>query len=258
MTPKRWTNKEQRRHLEGEIDAYLEAKKSHNLTDFWDRMHREWFELWPESEGDEADEGEKIEDRKEQLKTWFRNNTGDKGRKAARATPIIVGVPRKQTRLLRPEEMYARLRYKGELQETVANEIKEQNVGLGSEEVREFILKEVAAQRRHQSDEVEKTPQAYAEIIAAIPTILSQVFEDLAEKSGWSFDVVCGGPDPENGGRVRTMGFHQGKNKIGQSFSQAYPGYKETVLRPFSAFLKSVYSPSTCEARALHREEAST
>jgi hypothetical protein len=36
--------------------------------------------------------------------------------------------------------------------------------------------------------------------------MLDQVFEEFESRTGWAFTVIAGGPDPINGGRIRTFG----------------------------------------------------
>ena len=37
--------------------------------------------------------------------------------------------------------------------------------------------------------------------------MLDQFFEELALRTGWVFTVLAGGPEPINGGKIRTLGY---------------------------------------------------
>ena len=62
---------------------------------------------------------------------------------------------------------------------------------------------------------------------------------------GWSFSVYAGGPDPANGGAIRTIAIHTGRDSYDQTFAKATPNHKDTILVPYSTFLHSVYRESS-------------
>lgn len=67
-------------------------------------------------------------------------------------------------------------------------------------------------------------------------------FCDAMEKrTGWSFTVLSGGPDPANDGKICTISIHKGKDSYGNTFGKALPDFRELVLAPYSKFLHSVY-----------------
>jgi hypothetical protein len=43
--------------------------------------------------------------------------------------------------------------------------------------------------------------------ITVLPSLFDQFFEELALQTGWVFTVLAGGPEPVNGGKVRTLGY---------------------------------------------------
>jgi hypothetical protein len=43
--------------------------------------------------------------------------------------------------------------------------------------------------------------------IAVLPNVLDQFFEELALRTGWVFTILAGGPEPINGGKIRTLGY---------------------------------------------------
>jgi hypothetical protein len=47
----------------------------------------------------------------------------------------------------------------------------------------------------------------YYRAIASLPNVLDLFFEELALRTGWVFTVLAGGPEPINGGKIRTLGY---------------------------------------------------
>ena len=66
----------------------------------------------------------------------------------------------------------------------------------------------------------------------------------MAERTGWAFTVLAGGPDSAKEGEIRSVGIHIGQDRYGNSFGKAMPNFTEAILKPFSGFLHSVYSKS--------------
>ncbi|KDQ32428.1 hypothetical protein PLEOSDRAFT_154590 [Pleurotus ostreatus PC15] len=84
--------------------------------------------------------------------------------------------------------------------------------------------------------------------IAAHFTAFSQ---KAGVESGWSFVLIAGGPDPMNGGKINTMGYHYGDNIFRQNFFDYDPEYKESFVPAFTSFLHTCYTPEQCASRAL-------
>lgn len=78
--------------------------------------------------------------------------------------------------------------------------------------------------------------------IVASPVLIKQFLAGLAQRTGWSYTVLGGGPEPANGGKIRTIAVHEGQDKFGQIFSVAYPDFYEKVLTPFNHFMFNIYS----------------
>jgi hypothetical protein len=76
---------------------------------------------------------------------------------------------------------------------------------------------------------------------SSLPSVLKNFCEAMSARTGWSFSILAGGPDPATNGTVRTISIHVGQDAYGQSFGRAVPNFAETYLKPFSTFLHSVY-----------------
>ena len=82
---------------------------------------------------------------------------------------------------------------------------------------------------------------------SSLPNMISDFLEAMAKRTGWSFTMIGGGPDGANEDKIRTISLHTGKDVYGQTFPKAIPDYKETILVPYSKFLKkrrSILNPT--------------
>jgi hypothetical protein len=66
----------------------------------------------------------------------------------------------------------------------------------------------------------------------------------MSVRTGWSFSVLAGGPDPAANGTIRTIDIHVGLDAYGHSFGKATANFPETYMKPYSTFLHSVYRES--------------
>lgn len=80
---------------------------------------------------------------------------------------------------------------------------------------------------------------------SSLPTVIKNFCEAMSARTGWSFSVLAGGPDPAANGSIRTIGIHVGQNAYGHSFGRAAPNFPETFMKPYSTFLHSVYRELT-------------
>ena len=75
-----------------------------------------------------------------------------------------------------------------------------------------------------------------------VPTTMQRVLEELERSTGLVATVILGGPEPQCGGKIIVMSFHSGQNELGHKFSEAYDGWSEKVLAPFTDYLGRVFS----------------
>jgi len=71
--------------------------------------------------------------------------------------------------------------------------------------------------------------------------MVKQFLKQMEERTGWSFTVLTGGPDPCQGGEITTKAIHSTENLYSQSFGKAHPSFTKDYLQPFSDFLHQVY-----------------
>ncbi|KAG6895612.1 hypothetical protein C0992_000360 [Termitomyces sp. T32_za158] len=204
------------------------------------------------------------------LRAWYNNNSETRKKPPAKTT--IASVPGVGTRVKQPSEIWASKFYKLKVQEKVKAECEANNIPSNKalsvikrhikegfeaepEEVRQQILaesqalKEAAKARR--INPMSPTPESYAEAISYISDVSYGFLDAQHEKTGWTWTLLGGGPDPSHGGRLRTVVFHAGQNHLGHNFGAAHATFREAVLNPFAAFVKSAFSPDICAARSL-------
>ncbi|KAF9456589.1 hypothetical protein BDZ94DRAFT_1315014 [Collybia nuda] len=280
MAPAQWATPEQNEFLVTNCNAFIEAQKTKTVYKFWVTVHRDWFERWPEpgterlnvpgiTEEEKIELGKRIDERKKKIKRWF-NNHGNKTRKAKSVVLHINGKARRRPQLV---EFYSQKVYETKIKQKVDEEMVEKGFEPRKrlsvvrrvtqavfdeepEDIKKAILAEFdaivpPAAKKREENEVDITTKTMADTIQSLPTILDQVFEELSLRTGWTFSVISGGPDPINGGRIATLAYHRGKNGLGMSFGKAHPTFEDTILLPFAHFLKGVYPSSLCASRAL-------
>lgn len=77
--------------------------------------------------------------------------------------------------------------------------------------------------------------------IERLPNLLQDFSTQINGLTGWTITILAGGPDPVDGGNIRTVGYHLGRDTIGNNFANAYPTYRESILKPYSAFVHNVF-----------------
>ncbi|EAU89531.1 hypothetical protein CC1G_02420 [Coprinopsis cinerea okayama7 len=105
-----------------------------------------------------------------------------------------------------------------------------------------------------------RTPEEYHEFLAILPELLDAFFTTVSAKSGWSFTVLAGGPDPsKEGGAIRTMSYHHGVTPRDQTFRQILPPrqFADIFMKPYSGFLHLVYPKEVRQSRELANGDSS-
>ncbi|KDQ22297.1 hypothetical protein PLEOSDRAFT_171715 [Pleurotus ostreatus PC15] len=283
MAPPSKATAEQKDFLEQNISAYREAQKHGAFQKLWPQVFKGWFDRWPETE-DMTIENEELRKKVykgaikrtwEYIKVWFRNH----GVENTRCTKEVSVKPLKPTRSLQLMEYYSKKHYNERIATNVATAlaafgdktistsdclaiIRDQTTKAFQLETPQFRKKFIeehkkyqevfAAERLKEKDtesEFDPTPASYQSGIATIRAYFEQ-FAVQTAASGWSF-VLLGGPDPQDGGKIRTSAFHHGSNLLGLSISDYDPNFRQHHLPAFARFLTGCYTSEECDARAL-------
>ncbi|KAF8327314.1 hypothetical protein F5887DRAFT_924833 [Amanita rubescens] len=289
MAPKGWVQDDkQLEFLEGKMDAFIQAQKTRKFDRFWTDVQREWFENWKEegqevvpapedAENHRREVKDQVEKRIKQLKNWF-NNTS-KSRRVPKTKSQFQFNKAKTTRLPQKEEYFASKHYKTHVAPLLQAEMGSDERGPAEkphiqaikramreayanapEHMRQEVLDDLAemkkvkeahkAQKEEENDS-ERTAEEYAGAIEELPNTLLNFFTEISRKTGWAFSLIGGGPDPVNGGRIRTLGHHCGRNNLGHTFKQAHPTYSDSFIVPYAEFLHQIYPSDICQQRSL-------
>ncbi|TEB20253.1 hypothetical protein FA13DRAFT_1801127 [Coprinellus micaceus] len=101
----------------------------------------------------------------------------------------------------------------------------------------------------------EYTPHEYALMQAALPEILKAVFEPLADKTGWTFALLAGGPDPTlTNGECRSVSWYWGKTDDGETFGDCDASFR-SALTPFGTFCHRLFPEEVRLRRATTIDE---
>ncbi|KAF9499187.1 hypothetical protein BDN71DRAFT_1428231 [Pleurotus eryngii] len=247
MAPPSKCTKEQQAYLMGLLDKFLEAQKHSRLDKFWLVLFRGWFEQWEEEEDNViVDEGERKQDlgvkitkRQELIQLYIK-----KYYKTRIHSKLYKGLPA-GTKLSSADFLALLHNKTPKLFELEKLEIKKEIEDLYQ------ALKERDEDNNEDMPLEQMTAARYAVVIDEIPRYFQAFCQELARRTGWSFTLLAGGPDPINGGRVNSIGVHFGENEAGQHFGKATPGFGDTVLTLYANFLNMLYTQAECNTRSL-------
>ncbi|KAF4590567.1 hypothetical protein EYR38_009869 [Pleurotus pulmonarius] len=287
MAPPDKVTPEQKEFLFKLMSEFLEQQKKGKLHKFWVMLYGEWFRQWEIVEDLTIEDmterkealGAEIKAKKSYLRRWFQNHSRPK-----RVVPfgrLVKQAQKDQKAKRRPQltEVYCWLFYKDRVRHHVKAEVERLTILNGKKPTRGMKLRlvrnyaiallelehpeikdKVEAEYERHKEEVEEiqkeatsTPQAAIETIGAHFNAFSKIMGDL---TGWKFTLLAGGPDPTNGGRIRTAAVHYGENHAGLSFGEAMPDARRAAGAAFGSFLHSVYTPAECAARSIYPEDA--
>ncbi|KAM6491180.1 hypothetical protein JOM56_013419 [Amanita muscaria] len=281
MAPRSWATEEQRAFLTSHLDEFFNMQNAGKLSSFWPKIQNLWFQQWHEpgmEEGtpDESTAGlrEDVQERKKQLQNWFYNNRDNRIRGGARVKPLKLELKQKHT--LTAVQLYSAANYEENIKKSVISEIQDrallktkmlevikrktaEQFLAEPPEVRQYFkdqseqLKEQRAQGKRATadkDEPTPTPASYAAEVKNLNQLVDLILADLGKRTGWTFLVLAGGPDPTTG-KIRTRSYNEGRNMLGQTFGKCHAEFEAEYVKPFMNFLKQVYPPSVREARRL-------
>ncbi|KAF4573631.1 hypothetical protein EYR36_008149 [Pleurotus pulmonarius] len=283
MAPPSKSSPEQLEYLRGLLDQFLEAQKHGRLDRFWPELFRGWFSQWHEEEDTSiVDEGERKSDlgvrlgkRQEYLKRWFQNKTAAKTRAPPKELPIPPEEALKTVRRPQLLQLYTKKYYKTRIRSKIYDELPAgtklssgaflallqkmtpEIFELEDKEIKKEIEDRYEALKKHVEGPGQEQPPVqtiaarYAAAIEDIPRHFQAFSQELNRRTGWSFTLLAGGPDPINGGRVNSIGVHFGLDNEGQHFGKATPAFGDTVLTPYATFLNTLYTKAECDARSL-------
>ncbi|KAM6497557.1 hypothetical protein JOM56_008030 [Amanita muscaria] len=286
MAPRSWATEDQQKFLQNQLDDFFAAQKAGKLMTFWAKVQKQWYHQWPEPgmEGNPSDEpaGEltaSIQVRNKQLQNWFYNNRENNRNRGSRATPIVLNA--KQKRTPSAVQLYSTEKYNTTIKSDVMSEIQEKNIPRNR--MLEVVLRQTAVKFQAEPLEVqmhykekskklreqrlegkkgatsvsEPSPASYDREIKNLTPSLEALLLDLHKRTGWSFLVLAGGPDPVSG-KIRSLSFNEGQSVVGHTFAKSHPAFENDYIKPFMSYLKQAYPPAIREARRLVTADGNT
>ncbi|KIJ04500.1 hypothetical protein PAXINDRAFT_22208 [Paxillus involutus ATCC 200175] len=279
MSRKTWTSEAQKDFLMEELSQYLEIGGK-DYGKHWPKLFQRWAEQWPEratalpnipAEQPLTDEqANLLAAAVEKRQKWMRWHGGAGQNRAAnnKTNRIVDDLMEPKVRLKKPWEIYAKTYYQSRVKPGVAAGSNIVTVRQKIEDALKNespeVLEEIECIRAEQKaalggknkkkgkqldglDDaaVETDPIILRTNIQQVGPTLQTILEHLARKTGWSFTVIMGGPDPiipDDGNHITSL--HVGRNKKGLDFSDAYRGFDTEVVNAYGEFLNNIYSKS--------------
>ncbi|KAK0499959.1 hypothetical protein EDD18DRAFT_1348763 [Armillaria luteobubalina] len=231
----------------------------------------------PEDIAKRAEQDVHYQKRKRQIEARFNNNRG-KARLAATSTATgksLTDVSQEENNIFfaaappspSRSDIFTTLNPLTHGQKlAIINKLTHETFQAETEDVKAEIfdaLEQLREERAEASHKGLRKPEDYLDAIDAAPALLKRFLDDLAVQTGWWFTVIAGGPDPADGGNIRTGSFHVGVNGHKQNFEDEYTHhsvdltdsnarrttFEEGVIAPYGRFLKTLFSPETLWTR---------
>ncbi|KAG6371365.1 hypothetical protein JVT61DRAFT_9573 [Boletus reticuloceps] len=275
MPPCGWMTKEQKDFLEVELLEYLKVGGK-GYKKRWTTLFQKWSQCWPEHLtalpdvpadrllSDEqalilAQAWEKCQRQLQQWMCWHAG-TGNNCSVNNKTSRLIDDLMKPKTCTKKLWEIYSKSYYISHVKDSVPSRSNivtvrqkiEDALKNEPQEVLDELKLEQARQRvslqqgGSDDDREELDPLDICRNIQEVGSTLHHVLEHLAKKTGWSFSVIMGGPDPtsqaEEGNHITSL--HIGTNLQGQDFSDAYDKYDNDFVEAYGEFLNDVYA--TC------------
>ncbi|KAH9832351.1 uncharacterized protein C8Q71DRAFT_726461 [Rhodofomes roseus] len=293
MSPPLWATPPQAALLTSFIPEHLERQLEQKLLRFWPKLFTTWFAAFPEervlfpdmsadellSEEQKKAVGAAIAARKKQLKSWYGNRSGQKGRKA-RAKPKVslkLLKPSKK-RSLAAHELYSQKNYDEKIKPILQARIDSGEIStkerlkcsvelaktlLAQEpaEVREEIEAEAAKLRAARNalgsegtKDTEFDPHRvqartdkddHYRVVDDMGSIFTQFFDNMHAMTGgsWFFFTMGCGVNPDGGYRFEINTHSSGVAAGNISFSQANPEAVAALGKAFLAWVRQAMSP---------------
>ncbi|KAF7977624.1 hypothetical protein HWV62_3022 [Athelia sp. TMB] len=191
----------------------------------------------------------------EPLSLWFVADAAIKPRRRLQETEAYIRLHYKERIIQVVNERVAAVAVKGpmiNLIRQVAKELYELEDDETRVAVKAYITAHAEKLQAEAPEPVDPTPEQYQDAINLLPSYFEAVLNEASIRTGWTFQVLMGGPMPINQGEVQTASIGTGKNAFTATFKETYSEFETSVVLPYSQFLRSVYSSDMRASRALH------
>ncbi|KAG1741400.1 hypothetical protein EDD22DRAFT_959037 [Suillus occidentalis] len=91
----------------------------------------------------------------------------------------------------------------------------------------------------------ERTNAELAKALEECTGPIAHFLQAIHEMTGFHWTVMGAGPDPRHNGDINVMSYHTGTNEYGQNWKQATPDFDDKHLKPYVAFISSLFCEFT-------------
>ncbi|KIM50563.1 hypothetical protein SCLCIDRAFT_145177 [Scleroderma citrinum Foug A] len=278
MPGKEWTTPEQKEFLRKELVPYRDHLNAQQLSRYWTDLYQRWAQLWPERattfptlQPDDSLTPEQMATLATAItkrhKQWLRWHAGAGKNRSAnkKIMDVVDDLIKVNTCIKQPLEIYSKMYYTSRVKPEIPLDSMDTNISMLRQQTeRKFktepkeIQDEVMCIHKKQitsknSIAVAKDDEAHLNIdvevhqsnIQQCAPALQQILDHLSRKTGWSFSILMGGPDPiEPEGQCVVVSLHTGNNSHGKKFGESYSAFDSTIVQAYAKFLDSKYRKS--------------
>ncbi|KAF7984494.1 hypothetical protein HWV62_14626 [Athelia sp. TMB] len=227
-------------------------------------------------------EGKGLNQKKGQLRTWFRwrqtKLAHSTGTRAPTSSITALFAASGKSRLLTQIEKYSKLYFPTRVRHVVAKaltvygdhptraqtlitikKVTSEMWEAEDDETREEVFAAMALDKAKRdsallnqtSDSESRTPVQYQSSIDTLAPLLKQIFDELSKTTGWAFTILMGGPVPQADGNITSASHHSGVGTAGNDWGRAYPDFDKAIIGPYQDFLRHIYPSEVRRQRAL-------
>ncbi|KAK7035309.1 SERTA domain-containing protein 3 [Paramarasmius palmivorus] len=134
------------------------------------------------------------------------------------------------------------------------NALSEDEKDYWKSEVERYFQQRLQKYEEEKKKEVPTDPVAYQRCIEQISPFITPILQGMSKRTGWCFTLLCGRPEPRDGGRLNIVVVHSGvtRGPAPMNFgAYAREAYKKGIVPLFGRFLTKVYTREEAQARAL-------
>ncbi|KAG1723577.1 hypothetical protein EDB19DRAFT_1916043 [Suillus lakei] len=124
-------------------------------------------------------------------------------------------------------------------------------------EVKALCLAKVEEERETKASELlkpgtrERTNAELAKALEECTAPIAHFLQAIHEMTGFHWTILGAGPDPRCNGDINVMSYHTGINEYGQNWQQATPNFDDKHIKPFVAFVSSLFPEHIRKTHAL-------
>ncbi|KAJ7849377.1 hypothetical protein B0H14DRAFT_2582509 [Mycena olivaceomarginata] len=260
--------------LREHIDAILAQKKAmksqkqveKKLHLFWPTIYGIWFSQFPEqaalslplpsdpepralTPNEKQKLGNAIENRKNQIQTWYRNQRFKIGKADTQGKHRAGPLDTVLAALLDSQQPQAHKRARHAIQVEASEEEKAAVAAQVIAENEE--MREQESRGEPEAAPEERNLAQLQDGIDALDNVFTKVHKAAHQATKWVGMTVVGGPNPRLGGELSMKIICHGETLEGNDFEDSCVNFDKHIVEAFEGFLRQVFSVSECCTAAL-------